>query len=247
MEALVGIAVGAAVFYVWIWSRFRGVGAWWKRAERMKKFEQALRDARASADGPSPFRVATASDLPHVERLAVLASQQASLAEAGFRLLGDLIMERDGNTFMISRVHVSSDGRTLATLSASLQAPVRTYVGLGSYDGENHVSTVRGEVPSLARPPFVTVTSLPQDASIAKLVAAHPPMPTARVITSVDDVLARLAEVRTRTQAWRAAQPPDELLDADLRALLGKAYANGAKLWAARLRAKIPQATARRV
>ena len=246
MEALVGILVGAAALYLWGWRRFRFIGAYWKRHEQMKKFEQALRDARAGADGPNPFRIATAADAPHVERLAVLVSQQAALAEAGFRVLGDLIMERDGKAFMISRVHVSGEGTTLATLSASLLT-VRTYVGLGSYDGDSHVSTVRGEVPSLARPPFVTVTSLPQDASIAKLVAAHQPMPGARVVTSLDDVLARLAEVRTRTQAWRAAQPPDELLDADLRALLGKAYENGAKRWAARLRDKLPQATARRV
>lgn len=148
---------------------------------------------------------------------------------------------------MISRVLVSSDGRATGALSVSTKTAGRTYVGIASYDGDRHVSTVRGEVPSLARPPFATVTSMPGDTPIAKLIAAHEPMPGAREVATLADAMARLVEVRERTQAWRATQAPDELLDADLRALLGPRYANGAKRWAARLRDKLPQATARRV
>ncbi len=246
MEVLVSLVMGA--FGVWVgWRRLKFVGAYWKRHQQVKHFEQALRDARAAADGPNPYRHVTAADAQHVERLGLLVSQEGALVELGFRVLGDLIAERDGKPFLISRVLVSADGKTTAGLNASLLVAGRTYVGLTSYDGEQHVSTVRGEVPSLARPPFVVVTNVPQDASIAKLVAAHQAMPEARAVSSIDEAMARIDELRARTQAWRATQPPDELLDADLRMLLGKGYAHGGKRWAARLRSKLPQATARRV
>lgn len=246
MEALVSLVVGAVA--VWVgWRRLKFVGAYWKRHQQVKQFEQALRDARAAADGPNPYRYTTAADAPHVQRLGLLVSQEAALVDAGFRALGDLIAERDGKAFLISRVLVSADGKTTAGLNASLVVTGRTYVGLTSYDGEQHASTVRGEIPSLARPPFVAVKHVAQDMSIAKLVAAHEVMPAARAVSSIEDAMARIDELRARTQAWRAAQPPDELLDADLRMLLGKAYTHGGKRWAARLRSKLPQATARRV
>lgn len=246
MEGLVGVIVGAAVFYVWIWRRFRNVGGYWKYQQRMREVEQGLRDARAGADGPSPFRVATGHDAALLEALRMLDSQQEALMADGYRMLGSLIAEREGAPVMASWVLVSGAGTTVATLSVALKSR-RTYVALGSYDGDRHVSTVRGEAPALARPPFVDVTYLPGDTSIAKLLAAHVPPAGALVVASLDDVLARVRDLRERTQAWRAAQSPDELLDADLRALLGKAYDKRGKVWAAKLRDKLPQATARRV
>lgn len=245
MEALVGIAVGAAVFYVWIWRRFRGVGAWWKRAEQMKKLEQALRDARDSAEGPSPYRIATASDGELLALLRIADSHREALEAFGFRALGELIVERRGEAVMVSRMLASGDGLTLAGLSVTVKNPTRVYVALSSYTGERQHGTTRGEVQSLARPPFVTITSLGLDTPIAKLVAGHQAPQDARVIATIDDVVARLVELRERTVAWRAAQPPDELLEADLRALLGKAYDRGGKLWAEKLRDKLPEARLR--
>ena len=247
METLVGIAVGAAVFYVWIWRRFRGVGALWKRREQMKRFEQALRDARDAAEGPSPYRLANASDAELLALLRIADSQREALEAMGFRSLGELIIERRGEPVMVSRMLVSHDGLTLSGLSVTIKNPTRVFVALSSYTGERQYGTTRGEVPSLARPPFVTITNLPLDTTIGKLVAAHQPPEGARPTATLEDVLARLVELRERTVAWRAAQPPDELLDADLRALLGKAYDKGGKIWAAKLRDKLPQATARRV
>ncbi|MBV8763012.1 MAG: hypothetical protein JO257_37345 [Deltaproteobacteria bacterium] len=247
MEALVGIAVGAAVFYVWIWSRFRGVGAWWKRAEQMKRFEQALRDAREAAEGPSPYRVARAeTDGELLALLRIADSHREALESSGFRSLGDLVVERRGEALMVSRMLVSHDGVTLAAISVTRKNPTRVFVALSSYTGERQHATTRGEVPSLARPPFVSITNLPPDTSIEKLVAAHVAPEGARVTASIDDVLARLAELRERTVTWRASQSPDELLDADLRALLGKAYDKGGKMWAAKLRGKLPEARLQR-
>ena len=241
MELLVGLAVGAGVFYVWIWRRWRFIGAYRSR----QAFERAVREAREGAAGPSPYRIANGE--PILEQLGVAESHEAELVAHGYRKLGDLVMLRDGAAVMATRLFVSADARTVGGLSVAAKSASRVLVAVSSYTGEQQISTRRGHVPSLAVPPFMQITSLPPATPIRELVAAHHAPTDARPVTSLDDALARLVELRERTLAWRASLPPDELLDLDLRGLLGKQYDTSGKLWAARLRDKLPQATARRV
>ena len=65
-------------------------------------------------------------------------------------------------------------------------------------------------------------------------------------IATCDDLIAELVEVRARIARWREAQPPDALLDADLRSVLGAQYARSGKWWARRLRDDLPRAEVRR-
>jgi len=61
-------------------------------------------------------------------------------------------------------------------------------------------------------------------------------------VTTVAELQAELARVRGMTIAWRQAQPPAALLDADLRSMLGRHYDTlGARL-AKRLAVEMPQA-----
>lgn len=243
MEALVGIVVGSATIYLWL----RYMGASWKRHKQEQRFEKALRDAREGAAGPTPYRLATPADKPVLERLRIAESHESALALVGFRPLGELILERAGKPVIVLRALVSADRRTVASTAVSVKPGNQVLVALSSYTGEVQVATRRGHVTSLAVPPFVRIIEQPPATPIRDLVAAHQAPPDARPIETLDDVLARMVELRDRTLAWRAAQPPDELLDADLRALLGSHYDQRGKLWAARLRDKLPQATARRV
>jgi hypothetical protein len=241
MELLVGLAVGAGVFYVWIWRRWRFIGAYRNR----QAFERAVREARESASGPSPYRIAT--NEPLLDELRRAESHQSELVALGYRVLGDIVMLKDGAAVMATRMFVSADGATVGGLSVTAKSARGVLVAVSSYTGEKQISTRRGQVPSLAVPPFVQITSLPPATPIRELVAAHHAPADARRVETLEDMLARLAELRERTLAWRASLSPDELLDADLRGLLGKQYETTGKLWAARLRDKLPQATARRV
>ncbi len=86
----------------------------------------------------------------------------------------------------------------------------------------------------------------------AQLVAEHrafahdDPARTWTRVASRDDLLGALAAAHADTARWRRAQPPDELLDADLRGTLGTQYAKLGKIWARRLRDPLPEATLRR-
>ena len=84
-------------------------------------------------------------------------------------------------------------------------------------------------------------------AGLSSAIAAHrdrAPKAGCVRVTSMDELLAELRRIRAKSVAWRAAQPPDELLDKDLRAYLGAHYGMlGAKL-ARRLKAEVPRAKA---
>ena len=247
MEALVGFAVGAIVLYVWGWRRWRYLQAHWQRRERSEALETALRNARASAADPSPWRLRGDGDRAAFDMLTSVSAKadEQALEQLGFRTLGEIALERsDKAVALASRAFVSADGTTIATLSVSAKARGHVMALFSSHCGERQIATSRGAVPSLAKPPFVEYEALPVKTSLAAVFEAHVgrPRPDAAAITTIDQLLARANELRERTLAWRAAEPPDELLDADLRAMLGPAYASSGKMWFAKLRGKLPEA-----
>jgi hypothetical protein len=84
----------------------------------------------------------------------------------------------------------------------------------------------------LSRPPFVTLQHVPPPTSLQQTLAKHRAKAgledASRAFIPVrtfEQVEHELARMRDKVIAWRRAQPADELLDADLRSLLGPQYA----------------------
>ena len=97
---------------------------------------------------------------------------------------------------------------------------------------------------------FVHLETVAGDVAMTALVAAHGTLVSAATlvgIATVGELVAAIGESRAKRVSWREALPPDELLDADLRAILGDQYTTLGKIWARRLRGRLPVATARRV
>lgn len=83
----------------------------------------------------------------------------------------------------------------------------------------------------LSRPPFVEVQQIPVATSFKETVAKH--RAHAKIadadrgfipVKSFDELRHELDRMRGKVITWRQAQPPAQLLEADLKALLGAQY-----------------------
>lgn len=250
VEILLGGAVGAFIIYRAA-RRILYVPARLRHSQRVAKFEQALREAREDAGGPFPYRAATDADAELVALLHVTEPDERAFAACGFTKLGELVLEPAGRPpRLVARTMVDEARTTVAVVTVSREQPTKPFVRITSYrDGEVY-STSRTPHGQLAEPQAVHRQRLGANLSIADLVASHRTFAGDRSFTrvaSVDDHLAQLAKAHAMIVRWRDAQPPDDLLDADLRAVLGEElYRKVGKVWARRLRGKLPQATLRR-
>lgn len=249
MEALVGAIVGAFALYV-AYRRLSFVRAFWHRRDQLARFERALRDARANASGPSPWRLARADDRDLVALLLhAAAGDEHALGAAGFVPLGELVGELPaGRATLVLRALVR--GPAVAFLMISTTTPTRVRMTISSYGPDQQFSTARdSDGRSLATPPFVHLRHLRADATALEVVREHAAFATAgelRTLATLDELLATMAAHRALVQRWRDAQPPDALLEADLRGLLGPAYDGAGAYWARKLRARLPDARLRR-
>jgi len=247
MEAIVGIIVGTFALYVG-YKRLAFVGALFNRRAKLERIERALRQARENAHGPSPWRVATERDRELVALLAAALTDERSLEALGFQRLGDLVGELPGQPATLAMRVLVKDA-TVAGVMVTRSAPSTVRISLSSYGADRQRTTSRGgDGRSLAMPPWIRLVHMNAGASVADLLSEHTAFAPAdeRVFATLDDSLAHIATQRERVQHWRDAQPPDELLEADLRGLLGAQYERAGAYWTRKLRAKLPDATLRR-
>lgn len=234
--------------YVWGWRRLRYVQWYVKRKQRADAFERALREAREAIDSGCAYRVPGDGDRELLELLTAAAPVCDELAACDFRVLCELIVQHAGKPAIgAARALVDRAGTTVA-LVVVWRRTTRFVVRLVSWAGERAFLTARKPDASLAQPPSVERTVIDAK-TIAELVERHRAITgdaPARAIASGDELLAQLVAQFETIARWRAAQPPDELLDADLACVLGDAYARSGKAWARRLRGKLPEATLHR-
>jgi hypothetical protein len=140
-----------------------------------------------------------------------------------------------------------------AVLGWQITQPSRPWLWVGSYRADERFASWRGP-GDFALPPNVHVQQLGPDATTTEVVRRHRDFARTQQpehglvhLASLDDVVAQFTAWDENLFAWRAAQPPDELLDADLRAVLGDRYERVGKRLARRLRDDLPQATALRL
>jgi hypothetical protein len=250
---IIGSVMGAGVLYLWGWRRIRYAQAYWRYHRNTNRFERQLRDARDSLS-QRRYRAARDEDTELRSSRAALDRDAAELCAHGFVELGDVIVCRGDQSRSLLRAFVDGASTTCAVLGPpSNRNESGAWVWLGCYRTEERFATWRGG-NDLAMPPQVHGQALVTSTQIAELVTRHralartdePDRDFAR-LTTLDELLAQFVTWDDKLFNWRAAQPADELLEADLRAVLGEHYDKVGKQLARRLRDELPQATALRV
>ncbi len=239
LELVVSGAVGAGVLYYW---GLRRIGRMRGIVYRQRNVN-AFRAARARLEVDAPYRIATEPAL--IKTLDVASGQQAALAALGFSPLGELeLLGPGGAPAGVMRALVDAERTVCAAVMVAWPIE-RVLVQLTSFGETATFITQRGKVATLADAPSMHRQVLAL-VPMPELLAQHLAFATDRLpVTSLEDLVSRLNAVRAVTQRWRAAQQPDELLDADLRVVLGAQYARWGKVWAARIRDELPQARLR--
>jgi hypothetical protein len=222
--ALVAIAV-VAVFRLY------------RRRRGLARLEARLRALRAAASRPIEHRAPEPGDSVPAQ-LAELSDQLRAL---GATELGDVV-ETEGDNLM--RWFADADSTTFGWGGVSGGLFVAF---LMSHAGERWTLTrfLPRRVAALAQPPYIDRAEH-VGGRIADAFATH----RARVpggaiaVRTLDEGLRELADLRARTLAWREAQPPDQLLEDDLRAVLGIHFARLGPIMARRLGVRLPEARA---
>lgn len=244
LQVLIGMAVGGVALYAG-YRRVRGYGEHVRYRNSVERFQRDMKAYREELLEDRVVRVATAADAELVEMIDVATAERAEIESNGFTRLGDIVEDiPDLRPTAIVRVFVDSAGTTIAALSVRVHAPRQFQSWLISFHGEEQYATRRLE-RTLAQPPNMHAQTLATDTPYRTMVEKHRELAKfdgALRVRSIEDVAAAIGRMRAHLVRWRAAQPPDELLDADLRGVLGERYDSTGKFWARQLREELPGA-----
>lgn len=154
--------------------------------------------------------------------------------KAGFTMLGDYLEESPvRGEGMPMRWFVDARGTTFGWMAPfDVKGKREIVIVLMSHELASQTITSRApKASALSRPPFVHVQHVDVGASFKETVAKH------RELAQLDEETRGFVPVKTFEQlghelermrgkaiAWRESQAADELLDADLRSLLGGQY-----------------------
>lgn len=249
LELVVGGGVGAGVLYLWGWRSLKYVRHFLNRARRAKTFEHDLRAFRAHLAVEAPYRIATTSDAALVARLADRRLYEPFVAQH-FTALGDVVMlGTEGAPIGAMRALVDAERRVVAMVGVSPSSEIK-HLQLVSFGDQESFATSRGARVTLAELTSIHRQTVAVEALAETMITKHRELLQAAKaplvqISSSHDLVAQLHLMRRANKQWRDDQPPDELLDADLRLSLGKAYASTGKTWARRLRGGLPEARLR--
>jgi hypothetical protein len=242
---VIGFAIGGTALYVG-WRRVRVFAQYLRYRESANRFEQSMKIAREEMERDQVIRVASAEDAELVEMIDAATSERAAIEASGFTYLGDVVVDvKDARAAALARVFADSARTTLAILAVHGSRPRRWSLAFITYRGDEQLTTERSSGGGLAQPPFVKTQTLPAETSDRELLEKHRVFASpdgATRMTAVEDVAAAMERVRAASLRWRAGLSPDELLDADLEAVLGEQYERTGKMWARRLRERIPDA-----
>jgi hypothetical protein len=241
IDAMLGGFVGATALY----GGLRMLAFLARRRRELRRsddFETALLDARAAAASPLAWRLPTPGDVDDVVELDRAHTDDRALTSNGFRRLGEIAAV--DRVRSVVRGYADAAGTTVAVL---LVANGQAHVDLRSFATTGaRFTTIRGRRARLALPPDVRVAEHDAEATVPTLLARHRDAIKAEALIAVDSIealLERVAAGHDAARAWRDTQPPDELLEADLRALLRGQYDRIGPIWLHRLRSRIPAAT----
>lgn len=198
--------------------------------QRIALLAAQIRDLRARALEPIAYRPLATAELDEP-----LATVMREAEAAGLKALGDYVEEGGGRgPDRPLRFVADAAGTTFGWLAPfDVRGEKHVVLVLLSHELDSQTVTVRQPPASnLSRAPFVTMQQLPPATSIEAVLGKH------RTKAGIDSSERAFIPVRTAEQlerevarmrdkviAWRKDQPADDLLDADLRSLLGAQYA----------------------
>jgi hypothetical protein len=220
----------------------------------LARSERHIRATRARLSAPVEYGPPRDADASLVDKLDRRSDDEArELARCGFAPVGDIVARGDLDVQSAMRVFVDELETIIAYVVVVPDTTWWRALLFESYTPDEKLSTyatvseIAPPAP-LAAPPFVDRHVAPFGESIASVIAAHrvrvTELPCIRV-TSRDDAIRELQRVYEMNRRWRNAQPERDLLDLDLRAMLGRKYARSGKAWLKRLAPRVPTAVAR--
>ncbi len=216
---------------------------------RLAALAEQIRSLRANALEPVSYRPAPTGALG-----GAVTKLTEEAERLGFTMLGDHLEDSSlDSTGRAMRWFVDGEGTTFGWLapfdvdqpphrpSAVLRGPAEPDLAIGQHrivvvlmSHELASQTITSRQPAaslLSRPPFVDMQTLPLTTSLTETVAKH--RKRAQLddaergfipVRTFDQLATELDRMRSKVIAWRKAQPADELLEADLRSLLGSQY-----------------------
>jgi hypothetical protein len=188
-----------------------------------------IRELRAHAVKPLTYRPVGDPELADKLHAATTEAEKA-----GFTMLGDFLEEspvREGGLPM--RWFADARGTTFGWMAPfDVKGKREIVVVLMSHELATQTITSRApRASTLSRPPFVQVQHVDVAASFKDTVAKHRELAKLDEDTrgfvpvrTFDQLSHELDRMREKAIAWREGQQHDELLDADLRSLLGAQY-----------------------
>ena len=218
---------------------------------RRHPLEGRIREIREVASSPLDYREPDTGDdaLVGLMKLRIEPAVQ-KLANHGFTSLGDLVMDHHGQPLGIMRSYV--DGATTCVhVIVTMEQPLPAVPLLQSYARDAHWLTLFGgeSLPWLAVPPHSHRQRADAALRFQSILDRHRKFARAEGLIRIatrDDLVRVLVADRALTIAWRDAQPPDQLLEADLRELLGTQFERQGPRLMRRLRADLPRARVHR-
>lgn len=229
----------------------------WAKQRRTRRTERVIRLMRHTLSNPVQFRPLEAANPYSATILRETDGDVKELCARGFVVIGDLVVQpRNQRAYAVQRALVDGVGTTYAFVTISLLKPGPPSLELESYSEDGHWLTVRTERPRplIPKAPFaheqVVAPALGLDAVLDKHRAFAgldaPDAPMFVRCTTIVDLATELERTHERTTRWRAAQPAEWLLEADLRGILGPTYDTAGSWWQRRLTAPLPKARTRK-
>ncbi|MGE5184130.1 MAG: hypothetical protein ACM31C_18800 [Acidobacteriota bacterium] len=228
--SLVGVACLAATMLV------AGLLRWRRRLARL---EGHLRRLRALSVREVNLRPLAAGE----RDVSALDAASEELAALGLTILGDALEDAGEDGRQPTRWFADAAGTTFGWIG--LVRGLRLGFLLSSSPERVAITRiVPRPLPSLAQPPFIDRVEHCGTDKLADALAAHRArVPAgAAVVRTLDAAIAEMRALRERTIAWREAQAPGELLERDLRAILGRHYERLGPVMARRLGVRLPEA-----
>ncbi|HTR49337.1 MAG TPA: hypothetical protein VMJ10_01440 [Kofleriaceae bacterium] len=228
MERALAILFTIAIVGIVRYARFR---------RTIDRLEVKIRSLRTIAESPLSYR--------QVEPQRELDALGGELDAVGLVVLGDAASHHDPKP---SRWFRDRDGNAFGWIALAETRGIGIHVAvLISRRGDQLFVTRRipGSV-ALAEPPFLRRCDVPISASLAETYAAHRRLVGDAAglfaVHALDEAMRELEQLRARAIAWRREQEPGLLLDLDLRAILGRHYAQLGEHLARRLANPLPRA-----
>jgi hypothetical protein len=215
------LALGVVAGF-WQWRKFQ-------HRATCRRLAALIQSMRQKSLGDARFAPVDARD-PRDHRVRrVYADISRELGESGLKALGDVFEERDdGSVGGVVSWFRTDDGLVCGWFGIAHYRPVMLLFS-ESAAGDYYITGRGSPEPSLARPPVVHRAGGEWGEGAPRALQRHRALAGTNAsdlhkVATLDDAVALLQRLRTTVAQWRQAQPQEALLEADLRATLGRHY-----------------------